>query len=96
MQPLDALRLQTVFDLIDQNDRGLLRGLALQLSCPKPAHRPPRCAGNVPPLNETIGPTRAGHSARTGQDTWLTELLERASYEDGGMNKTLRRSARPR
>jgi hypothetical protein len=93
MQPLDALRLQTVFDLIDQNDRGLLRGLALQLSCPKPASQ---CREIVPPLNETIGPTRAGHSARTGQDTWLTELLERASYEDGGMNKTLRRSARPR
>jgi hypothetical protein len=26
---------------------------------------------------------RAEHSARTGRDTWLTELLERASYEGG-------------
>jgi hypothetical protein len=37
----------------------------------------------IPKATSAAGPThRAGLSARTGQDTWLTGLLERASREE--------------
>jgi hypothetical protein len=34
----------------------------------------------APPVD---APRQMGHTARTGRDTWLTELLERASYDIG-------------
>jgi hypothetical protein len=40
--------------------------------------------GPIPKATPAAGPTRrAGHSARTGRNTWLTELLERASNVEG-------------